>query len=39
MRAILQFILHPIKWYRSFCTACDALEETTRQIEEVGKFE
>lgn len=39
MKAILQFILHPIKWYRSFCASCDELEETTRQIEREGKFE
>lgn len=39
MMAILQFIFYPIKAYRAFCASCDAIEETTRQIEQEGKFE
>lgn len=39
MKAILEFILHPIKWYRAFCAACDALEADTRAIEREGKYE
>lgn len=39
MKAILEMFLHPIKWYRAFCAACEALEETTYRIEKNGKFE
>lgn len=38
MKAILEFILHPIRWYRAFCAACEVMEEDTRQIEREGKF-
>lgn len=38
MKAMLYLILHPIKAYRAFCASCDAIDETTRQLERKGKF-
>lgn len=38
MSWFIKAILHPIKAYRAFCESCDALDETTRQLEHKGKF-